>query len=962
MTPFEQLGNEIPPAPIEIPTPDLPPANFQTIGAQVAQGAKSQWDWSGLWDSLVAFIPIFLGRVIGFLLGQVEKIFAWLLTIVFNIWNGAESGTDAIAAAAVGGIFKTPISPGEFSRVGSSNPGDGLQQNLFTVITAALGANFVGQGAQPIGPSDAGASKFMQTVLRMAIEGWMQGWEFEGATAGFVKRFADLKDILERSLGLGRMARRVMAPPIKVFVTDPLTWLLNSTYYPTQLKTNVAIKEYIRGAIDLPKLTTILGYEGIASDQIPALVNDARPHLSVGQLLELVNSGAMLESDAIAELQATGWDNATALQLWQAEHVTRQHALAEKYVAAAEAACVARKITIQEFNSIVDSFTATTSTVFTPLGGSSTALPGAQYFTQTEAEFLKATAYFKRSAGQQLVPLGQALQMFEQGLIGLDDYKRLLVLHGFDDGAGSVDVWNANVDAAIDDNLGTPWIDLWELWAFAKEQQVSQAATAKANAAKARALAAATRLQKAQDKAAAAIADAEAKGVSIAKFETLVLDGLKTIPQYQAFLTMKGLAPDNVAAFTTVLQAKLGAAGQAAAATGLVVGGSKPKGLSLAQLETAAQEGFLTIDQFVTNVQELGYSAEDAAILGQVLSRAIATAKLKAQTSQAAAAALGERHVSLAQEENAVLLGLQTMDQYQAMLAAAGFAPEDQAILVGALTQKLGTAKAAAAKKLAISGAPGTRPLNLAQTEKLVRAGVLTTADYQQALAEAGYDPGDTASLMSLLNLVLAHDQHVDAAAGKSNALLTTGGLSLADIRTAVKLGVVDIGTYDAALAAAGVANADAAVLHASLAAELVKAASTAAAVKRVSALLEAQGENLDALEVQVLSGQLTVPAFSALLAAAGVTPSDLAGLTQLVTDRLANQGAVNQLTQGLAAKAGAKGLSLAQEAAAVKQGVKTLVDYQAFVSGLGYDVADTNVLVATEAALLKQSPPPPLV
>ena len=959
--PFEPTGAEVPPAPIDIPTPDLPPANFQSIGSDLAKGALSQVDITKLGQSFLDWLAAVVGTILGILLGWIEKIIAYFIMIVFKIWNNAEGGTDAIAAAAVSGIFKVPVSASQFAQVGNASPGEGLQQDLFSVLSAALGADFVGKAAQPLSPSAAGADKFMQTVMRMAIEGWMQGWIVEAASVGIIKEFGELKDILERSLGLGRIARRVMAPPVKVLVTDPLLWLLNSTYFPTQLKSNVAIKEFIRGEMDMPTLTKLLGYEGISPNQIPALINDARPHLAVGQLVNLVNSGYMNQADAIQELQNAGYDNTTALWLWQAEQVSRQHALAKEYVAAAETAMIGRKLDIATFNGIVDGFANQAS--FTPDDASLGAVGSQTFgvFTTAEATIIKATALFQRSAGQQLVPLGQALAMFEQGLIGLDDYKRLLVLHGYPDGEASIDVWNANVDAAIANDLQTPWIDLWELWAFGKEQAAAQSAAAKAASAKARAIAAQTRLANAQAKAAAAIVGAEAKGVSIAKFELLVKDGLKTIPQYQAFLAAKGLAPDNVAAFTTVLQNSLNQATAARSATGLVVGSSKAKGLNLAQLESAVKLGFLSMADFETSVVELGYSQADATLLGEVLADQIKAAALKASTLSSAAAALGQRHINLGQEENAVLLGLQTIDQYQAMLVANGFAPEDVGILVGELQAKLTAAKAAAAKKVATSGLPGTRPLNLSELERLVRAGVATTADYQTALVNAGYDDTSVSELMYMLNLVLAHDQHVAAATGQSNALLTAGGLSLNQVRTAAKLGVVDISVYDQALKAAGVDNADALVLHASLAAQLAAAASTTAAVTRVSALLTAQGASLADLEAQVLWGSLALSAFQATLAGAGVSPSDVAGLTALVQDKLANQTAVNTLTTNATAAAAAKSLNLGQEAAAVKAGVVTIADYQTFVAGLGYDPADVAILVATEASKLGVPPPPPL-
>lgn len=953
MSPFEPTGPEVPPAPIDIPTPNLPPANFTVIGANFAKGFLSQVDWSTLPQAFLNWLANLLAWIIAYLLGQIEQVVAWFLRLMFKVWANSEGTTSQIAATAVSGIFRTPISAAQLGQVGSSNPGAGIGNGLFDTITRSLGAGFTGADAKPLAPSEAGAEQFVNRSIDMAVEGWLQDWVSETFSLGYVKDLGKLKESIERSLGLGRLARRVLGPPVKVLVEDPLTWLLNSTYLPTQLSVGVAIKEYIRGQIDQPTLAQILSYAGVPQSAIPALVNDARPHLGVAQLAELVNGGAMDQPTALQELLNDGYDTTTANWVWQAEQFTRQRALALQYVAAAEQAFVNRKLDTMGFNNIVDGLTVGSGS--TTLSGDVPTFSAGTFtvFTATEAALIKATAVFKRNAGQQLVPVGEALTMVEQGLVGIDDYTRLLVLHGYPNGESTIDQWNADVDQAIDNDLGTQWIDLWQISTFMKSQAVSQAAATKAANAKAAALRAQTKLAAAQAKAAAAAADAEAKGVSIAKYETLVLDGLKTIQDYQTFLAGKGLAADNVAAFTTVLQAKLTAAGAAGAATGQVTAGSKAKALNVSQLSAAAKEGFLTIDQYAADLEALGYSAADAQLLGEVLTNEISAAAVKAQTSAAAAAALGDRHVSLAQEENAVLLGIQTPEQYEAMLQAAGFAPEDQAILVGALKARLVTTQAAAAKKAAAAGVPGTKPLNLAELERAVRAGIKTPADYQTALVDAGYTPDAVQSLMSLLQLVINNDAHVAAATGKSSGMLSSGGLSLTDIRTAVKLGVVPIATYDTALQAAGVSTTDAAVLHASLAAQLAAAASTTAAVKRVNGLLAAQGETLEDLEKQVLSGSVGISSFQASLAGAGVTPSDVAGLTALLQDKLANQAATTKLVAGVTQAAAAKSLSLAQETAAVKAGVLTIDDYQAFVQGLGYDAADAAVLVATEASKL---------
>src|SRR5215469_12094390 len=263
------------------------------------------------------------------------------------------------------------------------------------------------------------------------------------------------------------------------------------------------------------------------------------------------------------------------------------------------------------------------------------------------------------------------------------------------------------------------------------------------------------------------------------------------------------------------------------------------------------------------------------------------------------------------------------------MLVAAGFAAEDVDILAGIAADQLATAKAAAAKKAAAANVAGSKHLAVAQVERLVRAGQQTIADYQAALVAAGYDAESVTALVNLLQLQLDQDSHLAAASGRSSALLTTGGWGLGQVRSAVKLGIVDIAAYDAALTAAG-----------------------------VSAAVAATGTTLDALEQQVYAGTLTPVAFGAALSAAGVSSPDVAAFVELVTERSATQGAVQQLEAAVSATAAAKGLSLGDFKAAVKAGVQTIDQYQAFVTSLGYGPADTAILVATEAKDLGITPP----
>lgn len=90
----------------------------------------------------------------------------------------------------------------------------------------------------------------MEMAAHMAIEGWMQGWIVELCTWDKAERFADLKDTLEASLGIGRLSHRAMAAPMKVFAEDPYVALLNKTFHPSRLAPAEAVRYYLRGNTD----------------------------------------------------------------------------------------------------------------------------------------------------------------------------------------------------------------------------------------------------------------------------------------------------------------------------------------------------------------------------------------------------------------------------------------------------------------------------------------------------------------------------------------------------------------------------------------------------------------------------------------------------------------------------------------------------------------------------------------
>jgi DNA-binding ferritin-like protein len=395
------------------------------------------------------------------------------------------------------------------------------------------------------------------------------------------------------------------------------------------------------------------------------------------------------------------------------------------------------------------------------------------------------------------------------------------------------------------------------------------------------------------------------------------------------------------------MDAKAAAAQTKAAAAGK----AKGKNLDVAQLETAVKQGLLSLAEFITRMEQIGMSATDAALLGAELQGQMDSAATKEKAAAAAKAAAAVKHVDVSQEERAVRLGAQTIQQYAAFLDSHGFDPHDRDVLVSELQAQLVTDQQTAAKKQAAAAKLAQKGIALPQLERLVRAGVKTPADYSAALQSAGYDAADQAAMTDFLKLQMQQDQQDLIVHGRAADLVGQMGPSLTDLGRAVKLGVIPIAAYQDALKRAGLASADQQTLVKTLAAQIKATRGQQSTAQTVSKQVAAAGVSLATLEKDTLSGKLSIEQFGGLLAGYGVPEAQVTDVVALVQDEMDNAQAVQALVNQAGARAAAKGLNLGEDTAAYKQGVMSEDEWRSRVASLGYDAADVEMLFETLAA-----------
>ena len=905
MNPFLPGDQGIPYPPVDIPTPETPAPDFFTVGADLERG-KKQAEKEGD-PSWLAWIPALLSVIAKWVFGVFLGIITWFLRLAFKMFGAADSSMNELAAVAVQGLTGVPVSAGSFASLTDRSGREDVATGIANIFTNAMRASVKTNADGMITPTDASANKFMQMGAHMAIEGWLQGWIVELCTWDKAERFADLKDTLEQTLGIGRLARRAMAAPMKVLVEDPYTQLMNQTYHPTLLAPGELVREYLRNALDRNGLQAQMDLHGYTHDKVDALINTGRQHLSPADIFHLYRNGYFAEDTALTTLHLAGWDSATATQLMTALNQEYTDSLNRQLVNEALALYKARKITKADFD----------------LQVSDSGLP------KIEQDILGKIGQLIENGNRTGFKMAEGELLVKKGLWTLNQFRDLATYHGYQLGDES---------------------DL-ELLLLVEIKDAADAAAKKAAAASARQAAAAAKVAAAAAKAKLAAAQVEEKGVSQAQYETLVEQGLRTLQQYHDYLTSKQVAPDNADALVTVLQNKMQTKAAAAALKAAAAGKAKAKNLDVAQLETAVKQGLLTVAEFTTRMEQAGMSATDAQLLAQELQGQMDSAATKAKAAADAKAAAAVKHVDLSQEERAVRLGIETPGAYAAFLDAHGFDPHSRDVLVSELQAQLGADKQTAAKKAAAAAKLAAKGISLPQLERLVRAGVKTTADYTAALATAGYDAADQAAMTDYLKLQMEQDQQDLILHGHAAALVGELGVSLADLERAVKLSVVPIATYQDALKRAGLSAADQQTLVQNLAAEIKTTRAAQSTTQSVSKQVAAAGVTLSTLERDTISGKLTIEQFQGLLAGYGVAPADVLDVVALVQDEIDNAAAVKALVNQATARAAAKGLDLAQDTAAYKAGVMTEEEWRSRVASLGYDAADVEILFETLAA-----------
>jgi hypothetical protein len=919
---FAPPPNTEPIVPVGSDAFDSPIPNWRMVGQMLgsgmkdvgAAGASASAGLSSFWTKPLDTLLTWIASILAWILSKLLCIVAFLLRLVTSVDDAAAPGFDAIIRSSLEHVFQIPVG-GTARKVAagldSNSAAQQIGQSIINALTSGIGAS----AGSTLQPSDSAAKTFLGKMAHMGIEGWVDGTLEEVVSLGKWKSLLELVPIMSQQLGLGRVSRRVLGPPEKIFCTDPYTWLLHLAYRPALLPEGVAVREYLRGKLTPQDLDQALGKLGHSPANIAALINANSKQLSLGDIDYLVAHGYWSSTQAIQTLQADGYDQATAQNLVNLATQKRIDIHDQRLLDAYAAAYIRGDID--------------QATLHAGVSGSN--------MPQGEQAVFEAAIVTEKQLHPRHLTIGEVERLIKAHLMSIDDLR----------------LWMERMNYPPDEAA------FLELLVLGEVQTADSAAAAKRQRAIDAANAKTAKTAAAQAKLDAAAARLQIKGITQADMEKLVMEGQRTFADYAAYLTAAGLGQPAIDALSELLHDKITASENTTVQAAGIEAQASAKHIPLASVAASVVAGQLSIDDLRSFMQHNNYADADITIELASVQAKIDAAKAKAAAAAPVPTAPVQKAISLPDLERAARLGLTTSDAYAAALTTAGYDSNSVVLMVALLQAQIQSDAAALVKEQAAAAKASAKGLSLSQMESAVIDGLLSLADFSAQLAALGFAAADADVLVGLLQVRIANANAIAQKKQAATSQLAAKGLSLAELERAVRLGVLTVPQFAQELTAAGMSPADVQLLSAIETAAQQKTALAAQKAAAAVVTLKARGISLAEEQALVKNGISTLSAYSAFLTSQGYTAADAADLTQLLSDQIDQAKAAAALHAAAQAKSAHKSISLAKEESAVVAGFVTLSDYESYLAQLGYDPTDQATLVSLLEAKLGVSVTP---
>lgn len=842
-------------------------------------------------------------------LHAVLKAFVPIATLLGKGLVELEEPLQPVIAGFVGpvirGLFGAQIDDAALTRRLSSGEAGAAAKSIVDGFMRAI----MGDSGAEIAPGDEGAMRLANAAVAASLESMILATipellsDMLGEFGPRLTALTELPEEIIRILGVSRLLRRALTPYVNATCATPALWSVNKKYRPTLLGVSTLARQILRDPANADAWREELRRLGYSDARIAALLNEARHFFSPSDVRALEYRGAWDQATALQHLRDQGYTEKDATDALRLEGLRRIQALEDA-----------------EANAIIAAYVA---------GDIDKATLGAMLQTAVSVEVERTLrteeAETRRAANVTHLSLSQVAAMVKSGVLSLADYRATAERLNYD----------ADAVTALDLQLR------WEM------NQAAKIADLKAEQAKERAAAQAQRDADRQKKLAeiAAQRALDRRG-SEADLEAAAVRGLIPLARVEEVYAQK-YDEDTAAILMETLTAKrqdyLDAQQKAADAAKRAA----VKNIDVGSLQQAVLTHVLTLNEFTTRLGQLGFPAADAAILTSTLAARLQALSDAQAKRDAAAAAAKVKSIDLGRFETLVRRGHRTIAEYQALLASLGYDEGSIAAMVELLQLKIDDDARAAQLRAAKAAAADKRGLTLDDMRRAVILGITPIAAYTPFLLQLGYSTDDAAVLVRELQADVDEAAAARARRKAADARLQAPRAPLADVRRAAQLGLIPVPVYVDRMKADGYTDDDVAIELDLLTAEIAKTKADEAAAAARDAASGQKGLTLAQLAAAVLAGTAPIGQYTARALAIGLSADDAATLTATLQAQLDATAAARARKAQLAAEGADRELARADVEKAVRGGLKTLDDYDAWLQSAGYASDDAALLVA---------------
>lgn len=234
------------------------------------------------------------------------EIAAKFIELITKAKQVGQPGMHDLLAASLGDVLQIDIS-------GADIP-VGLGVEGQAAVNAAIGKKFLDSLRGFFAPTDAvtgdTAEKAAETFVGFGMQfssavGFL-GLLGEIFTIGHVKELSEIGEILERSLGLGRLTRLVLAPLIQNTISKPYDRKLRAQYMQDLLGAPELVKGMLAGRLDEAAVQQWLAEHGYSEAFRAELVAQHTPSLHESDVELLQALGRIDSTSADGQLKAQG--------------------------------------------------------------------------------------------------------------------------------------------------------------------------------------------------------------------------------------------------------------------------------------------------------------------------------------------------------------------------------------------------------------------------------------------------------------------------------------------------------------------------------------------------------------------------------------------------------------------------------------------------------------------------------